>query len=80
MRYRVDIYQQEKLLFSVNIEHIDKNKREGHLELLRVKFPSEEGYQLKVFYSDHEIRYLKSTGDSVELLAALPVYQLVPHS
>ncbi|RSD31462.1 hypothetical protein [Vibrio pectenicida] len=80
MRYRVDIYQQEKLLFSVNIEHIDKNKRERHLELLIVKFPSEEGYQLKAFYSDHEIRYLKSTGDSVELLAALPVYQLVPHS
>ncbi|MCG7488908.1 hypothetical protein MHN79_05355 [Vibrio sp. Of14-4] len=79
MRYRVDIYQQEKLLFSVDIEHIDKNKREEYLELLLVKFPSEEGYQLKTFYSDHEIRYLKSTGDSVELLAALPVYRLVPY-
>ena len=52
MRYRVDIYQQEKLLFSVDIEHIDKNKREEYLELLLVKFPSEEGYQLKTFYSE----------------------------
>ncbi|WP_341663167.1 hypothetical protein [Vibrio sp.] len=80
MRYRVDIYQQEKLLFNVNVEHIDKDKRERHLELLRLKFPSQEGYKLKIFYSDHEIRYLKSAGDSVELLAALPVYKSVPHS
>ena len=80
MRYRVDIYQQKKPLFNMNVEHMDKDKRGRHLELLLLKFPAEEGYHIKVFYSDHKNRYLKSTRDSVELLAALPIYKSVPHS
>lgn len=79
MRYRVDISKDETLLFSISIENIDKEKREKNLELVLEKFPPEEGYHVQTLYSDHDIRYLKSTGDSIEILAALPVYEPIPH-
>ena len=45
--------------------------------LVLPKFPPEDGYQTQIFYSDREIRYLKSTEASIEVLAALPVYEAV---
>lgn len=75
MQYLVEISKNDKLLFKVEIKNINQINNEEALQLLFSQFTIEAGYQRHVFYSDSETRYLKSTNQSMELLAALPIYQ-----
>lgn len=75
MRYQVEISKENQLLFKVDIEGINQNKCEASLETVLTKFPKTEGYQRHVLVSDSEIRYLKSTEHTMEVLAAIPVFE-----
>ncbi|CAH6894441.1 conserved hypothetical protein [Vibrio chagasii] len=75
MRFQVEISKQNQLLFKVGIENIDRRKCETSLDTVLAKFPIEEGYQRHVLASDSETRYLKSTDQSIEVLAAIPIFR-----
>ncbi|KPL95358.1 hypothetical protein [Vibrio splendidus] len=77
MRYQVEISKENQLLFKVDIEGINQNKCETSLETVLVKFPKTEGYQrhLYLLLSNSETRYLKSTENHIEVLAAVPVFK-----
>ncbi|MEZ9289805.1 hypothetical protein AB4251_18625 [Vibrio lentus] len=75
MRYQVEIWKENQLLFKVDIEDINQNKCETSLETVLTKFPKTEGYQRHVLVSDSETRYLKSTEHTMEVLAAIPVFE-----
>ena len=69
-------YQKEnQLLFKVDIEDINQNKCETTLKIVLTKFPKAEGYQRNVLLSNSETRYLKSTEHTMEVLAAIPVFE-----
>ena len=75
MRFQVEISKQNQLLFKVDIENIDRRKCETSLDTVLAKFPIEEGYQRHVLASDSETRYLKSTDQNIEVLAAIPIFR-----
>ncbi|MFA0552926.1 hypothetical protein AB4538_18960 [Vibrio lentus] len=75
MRYQVEISKENQLLFKVGIEDINQSKCEISLETVLTKFPKTEGYQRHVLVSDSETRYLKSTEHTMEVLAAIPVFE-----
>ncbi|BAJ03160.1 DUF1488 domain-containing protein [Shewanella violacea] len=75
MRYQVEISKENKLLFKVEIENINKKDRDDALEILLNRFPLNAGYQRHVLYSDSETRYLKMTNKSIEILAAQPIFK-----
>ena len=75
MRYQVEISKENQLLFKVDIEDINQNKCETTLKIVLTKFPKTEGYQRHVLVSDSETRDLKSTEHTMEVLAAIPVFE-----
>ncbi|MEZ8638793.1 hypothetical protein AB4543_16165 [Vibrio splendidus] len=75
MRYQVEISKENQLLFKVDIEGINQNKCETSLETVLAKFPKTEGYQRRLLLSNSETRYLKSTENHIEVLAAVPVFK-----
>jgi len=75
MRYQVEISKENQLLFKVDIEGINQNKCETSLETDLAKFPKTEGYQRHLLLSNSETRYLKSTENHIEVLAAVPVFK-----
>ncbi|ROR26648.1 hypothetical protein FB440_11146 [Vibrio crassostreae] len=75
MRYQVEISKENQLLFKVDIEGINQSKCETSLETVLTKFTKTEGYQRHVLVSDSETRYLKSTEHTMEVLAAIPVFE-----
>ncbi|MFS1861654.1 hypothetical protein BCU54_011070 [Vibrio lentus] len=75
MRYQVEISKENQLLFKVDIEDINQNKCKTSLETVLAKFPKTEGYQRHVLLSNSETRYLKSTENHIEVLAAVPVFK-----
>ena len=75
MRFQVEISKQNQLLFKVDIENIDRSKCETSLDTVLSKFPIGEGYQRHVLASDSETRYLKSTDQNIEVLAAIPIFR-----
>ncbi|MCG9604070.1 hypothetical protein PZ937_07490 [Vibrio alginolyticus] len=75
MRFQVEISKQNQLLFKVDIENIDRSKCEASLDTVLAKFSIEEGYQRHVLVSDSETRYLKSTDQNIEVLAAIPIFR-----
>lgn len=75
MRYQVEISKENQLLFKVDIEGVNQNKCETSLETVLTKFPKTEGYQRNVLLSNSETRYLKSTENHIEVLAAIPVFE-----
>ncbi|MBB1274514.1 hypothetical protein [Psychromonas sp. SR45-3] len=75
MKYQVEILLNSKLLFKVDIDNVNEEKREEALKILLSKFPVNLGYQRHVLHADSEARYLKSTNKGMELLATVPVYE-----
>ncbi|MBE8564675.1 hypothetical protein BCT47_00065 [Vibrio splendidus] len=75
MRYQVEISKENQLLFKVDIEGINQSKCETSLETVLAKFPKTEGYQRHLLLSNSETRYLKSTENHIEVLAAVPVFK-----
>ncbi len=75
MKYQIEISQQDRLLFKVEIDNINRHVREETIALILQRFPIEEGYTRHLLYSDNETRYLKSTQTGIELIAAKPSFQ-----
>ena len=75
MCFQVEISKQNQLLFKVDMENIDRSTCETSLDIVLAKFPIGEGYQRHVLVSDSETRYLKSTDQNIEVLAAIPIFK-----
>ncbi|MCJ8348637.1 hypothetical protein [Moritella sp.] len=75
MRYKVKITKEEKPLCEVVIENNDHRTREEILALVLDRFPTAEGFEREVLFSDDEVRYLKSTPTGIEVLALQPIYR-----
>ncbi|AZL85249.1 hypothetical protein EIJ81_12150 [Aliivibrio salmonicida] len=75
MKYKVEISKDEKVLFEVLIDDINRNILEENLTILLDQFPNENRFKRHVFYSDTENRILKSTERSMEVIAIQPIFK-----